>query len=213
MARSRLPTQKQLDATLKSTLLDSGIHDSALIDRITQGVQTTYTRLEQMRNGARWRIDVTLSGAAQLFDAGFPAFDMKRALLASPKAKRGKTGPYIRIPLFWTRAKLPAIGYLTELARKRAGSRAGAKEVLAALAWQKGPLPVDHYVNPHVTPDGGVLRKRGLLDAYTAPVGSKGRTYRTVSTKSEPDAWQHPGFRPLAFLERYLSRVSALFNK
>ena len=152
-----------------------------------------------------------------MIENGAPAFDMKPGLLKSRKAHRSSGGgKYLHVPLA---LKTPG-----------GGSRGPSPPVMPAPIYtsaaklhfgqsmRKLPLKYENLgmmtrLSPNLakwqhytwktSPYVGVTKVRKYPDKK-GPAGRLAgyKTFRTVSTKSDPSSWIHPGFRPRNLMER-----------
>jgi hypothetical protein len=163
-----------------------------------------------------------------MIENGSPPFDMKPGLLKSRKAKRSKDGgKYITVPLA---LKTPGGGNRGPSPPVMPGPiyRSAAK---LQFGQSMSRLPVK-YENlgrrTRLSPD---LKKWGHYTWKTSPfvgvtkvqkypgelpTSSTGKmagykTFRRVSTKSDPNSWIHPGFRKGDIMERTALELDKIF--
>lgn len=110
---------------------------------------------------------------SEALEEGYPAFDIKQAMLSSGSTKTAKDGSqYVDVPFSHSAASIPR-GIKGALDRAAAGSRSGG--IQARLEPGR--------VHPSVHTAGMVKTKR---DGY--------KTFRRISSKSPAQSWIHPGY-------------------
>ena len=179
-------------------------------------------------NAFEGRVVSTKSALAWRVEHGYPSFDMKPGLLAGPKAKRGKKGPYATVPFTHGTAgtvgakgpamppdvsaraqALPRGGRLTGM-----GDYGRRSKLTMQANWNKpramaGPM-MAHPYTWKASPFEGMVR--GGRQGHTTY-----STYRRVSQASDPSSWIHPGQPPnpvmAAVLQATTPRVQAAFMR
>lgn len=148
---------------------------------------------------------------------GYGPFDQKSGLLAGPKSRTrtGKSGQrYNVVPFGWLTPKNPGNsgGFTTRMdeglykAAKRLeygqGLTAQSLRDVDARNNTGWAIPrVSHTGYEHAVPLAQNLMKQG------APRHTKYRTFRTVSDKSNPLSWIHPGLPPNPIIEGTMQSV------
>jgi hypothetical protein len=169
-------------------------------------------------NAFEGRVVSTKPALAWRVEQGYPSFDMKPGLLAGPRAKRGKQGPYATVPFTHgtagtvgakgppmppdvsARAQgLPRGGRLTGM-----GEYGRRSKLTMQANWNKprgmaGPM-MAHPYTWKVSPYEGMVR--GGRPGHTTYT-----TYRRVSGASDPASWIHPGQPPNPVMDAVLRVV------
>lgn len=164
---------------------------------------------------------VYLNPAARLpnmLEMGSSTFDMKTGLLASPKVKQGKNGPYITVPFRFSTPD--ALGESAGFAGKL------PKDVFNEVKKAPNkPLPLSSIGSQHRMPKSAALRSRiGELKSKVGNLSQSEQTskyegvkrnakgsgyvnFRRVSLNSSPQAFNHPGFQARNLAEKALGML------
>lgn len=172
--------------------------------------------VRSIQEGLRFPDDLTgevftTSPHGAVIENGQPPRDMKPDLLASPKAKTGKSGAkYITVP--YRHGTPGTVGLpsmppsVYQLASQLRFSRQNGR--LLSTPWDRKTYSWGDrlgaslegqrtHTQPH--PGAGYTWKTGQYSGMVK-VGTKGHTqyltFRRLSEKSDPRAWMHPGVRP-----------------
>jgi hypothetical protein len=173
-------------------------------------------------------ISVVLRGKfPNMIEEGSGPFDMKKGFLRSPKAKMGKKGKYITIPLslkssgskgasppvmpapIYNQAMRLSFGQSMKLPKKYQGY--GLRSQLSkdlkkwgAYTWKTSPFQgiTKFQRYPGLVPLGLPREKLAIY-----------KTFRRVSEKSDKNSWIHPGFRRRNFVEQVSNKMKDIFPK
>lgn len=145
------------------------------------------------------RVTMTDPALAQRYETGYKPFDIKPGLLRGKSAKTAKAGHrYAVVPFIHATpgtvgqkgAALPAVVYQVAAAATQ-GGRVSLLPQLALLG-QRSKLPIGGMATPYTWKTGpyaGLVR--GGRTGHTTY-----QTFRTVSDRSDPASWWHPGMPP-----------------
>src|SRR4030042_2083297 len=173
-------------------------------------------------------VEIRLKGQfPNMLEGGAEPWDMKPAMLRSPKAKRGKGGKYITVPFFlkspgsiggeppvmpgpiYRKALKLGLGQSMQLPKTYEGY--GIRSRLSADIKRWG-----HYTWKS-SPFEGITRVRSFpgLTPLGLPREQAGRfaTFRRISKKSDPNSWVHPGFQPRNFIDKVSNKLQDIFPK
>jgi hypothetical protein len=166
---------------------------------------------------------VTLTGwLPNAIEKGMSPYDIKRGLLASPKAKRDAKGnAYMTVPLPlkapgsgergpsppvmpWSVYKIASrspMGSTTKLPLRledigRRTRLSADPTKWSAYTWKTSP-----FSGIHKSPNP------------SKPGKARYNTFRRVSTKSDPSSWIHPGFAARHLADQVVAKVDTIFAK
>ena len=232
--------QKQL-----SNLLDNVAKGLAVIyvgkleEEVSQGLHSTRSRyLKNIRiidSGllqSTVLLDYSKDPLVRMLEEGQGAFDMKFAMLASPKAKVSKTGKrYMSIPLRWSTpgsvgesevfsSKMPQEIYDIVRKKPQARSLPGGGSTSKGLSFGEIPKQFQQQQvrQEVVDSDGKVLFKeyqhrspiyQGISKQRDSTTGqSIYNSFRRVSENSDPSAFIHPGIVAGHFMDRAYAKMN-----
>lgn len=159
-----------------------------------------------------------------MIEGGFSKFDMKPGLLAGPRAKMGKNGPYNTVPFEHSVGGKPrdlaaAIRQqglnaiikeknLKQIARDALGKpiQGTVARIRTGSAYQQISNQTRELLGNQVKNMDGLTKTQ---KTYAQKTESRYLTFRRVSKNSDPSAWIHPGFEGAKIfptLEQYLNR-------
>ena len=160
-------------------------------------------------------------------EEGKGPYDLKEGLLHGPNAKRSKDGKgtYATVPFAHTTPNtnpmtaMPAPIY--KMAKNlRQGERLKLTGTnLEGYGWRsKISQDASKWGNYtwKTSPFDSMVRQRrfpGMSGTSVAGRMMQYKTFRRVSSKSDPNSWIHPGFRPRAIMERAVAATERRFNE
>lgn len=164
---------------------------------------------------------------ANAVEVGAPEFDMKPAMLSSPKAKNGKRGRYMTIPFrFATPGSIgessvfagvmPMVIQKAVQKAEKEGSRSGARLGDIPSQYQ---MPKSHSLRRQLRSTGfEKLRQNTQMTSkyeglQRSAVGSGYVTFRRVSEFSDDDAFIHPGIKARNLADKALARYSSMIPR
>lgn len=166
---------------------------------------------------------ITLKGALPvMIETGWDGGDMKAALLAGPRSKTAEDGTrYVRVPFRHGHPGATGRNFqpMGSQFRKTLGEGDAAR--LGRRVWEEAKkLKAGESLRPRA---GGVklLRLRHETDIYASMRQVDGdkapyMTWRTVSSRSHPDSWIHPGIAPARLFDeaaKYISTIAPVMIK
>jgi hypothetical protein len=176
---------------------------------------------------------VLLGDLPNMIEKGWPGGDMKPGLLGGRAVKMGKNGPYTVVPF---RHATPGttgraggvmgsqherVGKLTEEQAKKLGNRIHKRAKALMQHKAAGPLQegqrrrlqaglATKLAEHHKTDIfAGMIRQ--VQPTKRGGTQSTYHTFRTVSGKSDPKAWIHPGIEPREFFKQagsYIDKIA-----
>lgn len=171
---------------------------------------------------------IALTGAAKDLETGYPARDMKPAMLASPSAKTAADGGRYADVSFRHATKTTATrfaGMPSEIkARVQASVNAERTAAQNEGRAERNPLRVTGSMPGSVNEQQRYNKKGGtrqvdvqhktsiysdMLKTAKAAGGSTYNTIRRISENSDPQAWYHPGFEGIRALKQAESEIRA----
>jgi hypothetical protein len=206
--------------------------DAARVEWVKSAKNLLHTTVNQYVEGIGYptikgfTAEIKLSGwLPNALEEGISPFDLKIGLLKSKKAKRMKKGgKYIRIPF----------------GLKTPGAQGVSPQVMPAPIYksavklnfgQSVKLPVKYEnmgLRTRLSPDlkkwqhytwksspfAGITKVQkypGMLPSSKTGKLAAYKTFRTVSSKSDPSSWVHPGFRDRKILEVAANQIQHIF--
>lgn len=164
-------------------------------------------------------------------EGGFASFDMKPKMLAGPRVKQGKSGPYLTVPFEHVASAAPR--NLGEAVMQQGLKNAIRQNKMNKTFKSASGVPLQGNV-ARIKPGSAhkafsesgkrlLKQKTGYLEGltkiqktYEKKTESQYMTFRRVSKKSLPSSWHHPGFEGAKIfptLESYLTReIGLLIN-
>jgi hypothetical protein len=166
--------------------------------------------------------EIKLSGwLPNALEMGLSPFDIKKGLLRSPKAKQGKNGPYITVPLplkapgGGERGPSPPVmpwSVYKITSRSPMGTTTKLPLRLENLGKRTRLSPDPTRWSPYTwktSPFQGIRRSPDP----SRPGKAHYNTFRRVSKESDPSSWIHPGFAAKNFSDKVLVRIESIFIK
>jgi hypothetical protein len=187
--------------------------------RLHRTAETYVQGISDISGRGSKRIIKLIGWLPNALEEGTGPYDLKRGLLRSPKARRDAQGrPYIAVP--FTHATpmakinpMPAPIYRLAKSLETGGPGLQLPKRLEGWGLRSRLSPNKRKWGPYTwkfSPYEGMIKTRGLPEAHKMQ-RSAYMTFRTVSTKSDPDSWIHPGFRPLKAMEEAQERMHSRF--
>jgi len=170
---------------------------------------------------------ISLDPSVNHLEDGYDAFDMKPGLLNGPKARYTKGGVKFNIIPFRIGAKeaAPVLKYgsavaprdFTQTWKKDFGGALNAKKAgISGIQRGADGTPLQGVVgrvgrNKNVPPNLQGMNK--IQKTYGKTTQSQYMTFRTVSSKSKPSSWQHPGFKGIQAFQEIERFADAEINR
>ena len=177
---------------------------------------------ELNKNVAIIRLEGWLPNA---LEDGLSPFDMKKGLLQGPKARRSKEGnPYTIVPFGMKSAGAagPSPPVMPAGVYGRAKKLEFGQSLKLPIKWEdlgrktrKSPNPAKwESYKWKTSPYAGVTKVRkypGMLPTSKAGQMAGYKTFRVVSSKSDPSSWIHPGFRARGIVDKAAANFESIF--
>ena len=163
----------------------------------------------------------------QKLEEGSPPWDMKESLLASPKAKTAKDGSkYITIPFRWgVPGTIGDSGVFSNIMPQDIYSEAKGLQNKQSLGFNDLPKDFQQLKSREKIVSGDKVFEKYVhksliyqgITKYTDPVTNQNtyHSFRRVSSKSDPNAFIHPGFKARDFVGKTLQnfRIEEIAGK
>lgn len=176
-----------------------------LIGRIAEGkLHKTASTYKQLLSGAITassdNLVISMDGVLKGLEQGYSARDMKPELLASANAKTAKDGSrYVDVPFRHAMTENSRYQGMPAEIKARVQSAVRAERATASSEGRdvRNPLRVTGSLPATNAKHATSIHSDMIRTSYS--VGKQDRasyeTVRRVSSKSDPSAWRHPGFR------------------
>jgi hypothetical protein len=163
-------------------------------------------------------IDYSQNKLIKKIEEGSPAWDMKPALLASPKAKTTKSGSrYISVPFKWGNSEAVTMSNVMPEEIYEVAKTLKDRQYITFNS-----LPSDFQSlqsRDEITDSAGktLFEKythknsifQGIQKTTDSVTGQNTyNSFRRVSEKSNPSAWIHPGFKAQNFMDKALAQMN-----
>ena len=141
-------------------------------------------------------LTVRTEGLAELFDSGWDHFDMKPGMLRSPRAKQGRDGKFIDVPLKF-KAGSPLAQMVEQIQKNvKSGTIRSHYDPDEFGEERFGEPVVKRLYSTGRKGRRGAFRRIAMhrsMSAYTGGSLDKRQVFRRISERSHPHAWINRG--------------------